>query len=268
MREDGMQQAREARRIRPWWRWPAALAVSLAAARGAWAQQLPDDLTQLPLEQLMAIDLVYGASRHEQRVTEAPSFVSVITASDIERYGYRTLADILRSVHGFYTTYDRNYTYLGVRGFSRPSDYNTRFLLLLDGHRMNDDFYGSAYVGTEGLIDVDLIDRVEIIRGPSSSLYGTSAFFAVVNVITRKPASYGGLHLTGVDASYGTPAGSATYARSFDGGRSFLASGSAYDSRGQALFYKEFNNPQDNNGVFDRGDYDRYRRLFTTATVK
>src|SRR5439155_14270859 len=149
-------------------------------------------------------------------------------------------------------------------GFSRPSDYNTRFLLLLDGHRMNDDFYGSAYVGTEGLLDVDLIDRVEIIRGPSSSLYGTSAFFAVINVITRRPAGYPGLHMSGVDASYGTPSGSVTFARAFAGGASLLASGSAYSSRGQSLFYKEYDAPLTNNGVFERGDSDRYRRLFTT----
>src|SRR5262245_22445638 len=240
MREDGMQQAREARRIRPWWRWPAALAVSLAAARGAWAQQLPDDLTQLPLEQLMAIDLVYGASRHEQRVTEAPSFVSVITASDIERYGYLTLADVLRSTHGFYTTNDRNYTYLGVRGFSRPSDYNSRFLLLIDGHRVNDNFYGAAFIGTEELIDVELIDRVEIVRGPSSSLYGTSAFFAVINVITKRQAAFPTLQMSGLGASYGTPAGRLNFAKSFEGGLSILASASALKSDGQTLFYPEY----------------------------
>jgi len=245
-----------------------ALAVWNLCAGAAAAQDLPGDLTQLPLEQLMSIDVVYGASKHQQKVTEAPSFVSVVTSEDIARNGYRTLADVLRSVHGFYTSYDRNYTYLGVRGFSRPSDYNTRFLLMLDGHRLNDDFYGSAYVGTESLVDVDLIDRVEIIRGPSSSLYGTSAFFAVVNVITRKPSSYPGLHLSGVDSSFGTPSGSLTYARVFEGGASVLASGSAYGSRGQSLFYKEYNDPTNNDGVFEKGDYDRYHRLFTTATFK
>ncbi len=260
-----MKQAHEARTSRPWWRWPAAVAVALLAARAAWAQQLPDDLTQLPLEQLMAIDLVYGASRHEQRVTEAPSFVSVITSSDIERYGYRTLADVLRSVHGFYTTYDRNYTYLGVRGFSRPSDYNSRFLLLVDGHRINDNFYGAAYVGTEEILDVEMIDRVEVIRGPSSSLYGTSALFAVVNVITKKGTDVPRLQVSAADASYGTPAGRATWAHTFAAGPSVVASGSAYNSAGQSLFYKEYNDPQDNNGVFQRGDGDHYVRLFSTA---
>src|SRR5262249_38946441 len=253
MRENDMQQPRQPRTTRPWRRWPAVLTLCLLAAGGARAQQLPEDLTQLPLEQLMAIDLVYGASRHEQRVTEAPSFVSVITSGDIERYGYRTLADVLRSVHGFYTTYDRNYTYLGVRGFSRPSDYNSRFLLLVDGHRVNDNFYGAAFVGTEEILDVELIDRVEVIRGPSSSLYGTSAFFAVVNVITRKRSDVPRLQVSAADASYGTPAGRATWAHTFAAGPSVVASGSAYNSAGQSLFFKEYDNPADNNGVFQNG---------------
>ena len=88
-------------------------------------------------------------------------------------------------MRGFYVTNDRNYSYLGVRGFSRPGDYNARILLLVDGHRMNDNVFGSALLGTEFPLDVDLIERIEIIRGPSSSLYGTSAFLAVINVITE-----------------------------------------------------------------------------------
>ena len=71
-------------------------------------------------------------------------------------------------------------------GISRPGDYNARVLLLVDGHRLNDNIFGSALIGTEFPLDVELIDRVEIIRGPSSSLYGTSAFFGVIDVITRR----------------------------------------------------------------------------------
>jgi iron complex outermembrane receptor protein len=132
------------------------------------------------------IPSVYGASKYEQKVTEAPSSVSIITSSEIKKYGYRTLADILRSVRSFYITYDRNYSYVGVRGFGRPGDYNSRILLLIDGHRTNDNIYNQAFVGAEAIIDVDLIERVEVIRGPGSSLYGSNAFFAVINVITRR----------------------------------------------------------------------------------
>ena len=100
-------------------------------------------------------------------------------------HAYRTLADVLNSVRGFYTSYDRNYSYIGVRGFARPGDYNTRVLLLIDGHRFNEPTYDMAAIGTDFPIDVSLVDKVEVIRGPASSLYGTSAFFAVINVITK-----------------------------------------------------------------------------------
>lgn len=246
---------------------PLFLACLLVTS-GAQAQDIPGDLTQLPLEQLMAIDVVYGASKHDQKTTEAPSSVSVVTSADIERNGYRTLADVLRSVHGFYSTYDRNYTYVGIRGFSRPSDYNSRFLLLVDGHRINDNFYGSGYIGPEGLIDLDLVDRVEVIRGPSSSLYGTSAFFAVVNVITRKEPDAPRLQFSGLGASYGTPAGRATFVHAFDGGPKFLVSGSAFRSDGQRLFYKEYDDPLNNNGVTEHSDDERNYRLFSTMTFR
>ena len=116
---------------------------------------------------------------------EAPASVTIINKDEIKKYGYRNLADILRSVRGFFVTNDRNYQYLGVRGFNRPGDYNTRILLLVDGHRLNDGLYDQAPIGYDFPVDIDLIDRVEVIRGPSSSIYGTNAFFAVVNVITR-----------------------------------------------------------------------------------
>ncbi len=105
--------------------------------------------------------------------------MTVTTADEIELFGYRTLAEILASVRGFYTSCDRGYTLTGVRGLNRPGDFDTRILVIIDGQKANDAVY-NAVSGSEHLLDVELIDRVEIIRGPSSSLYGTSVFFAVV----------------------------------------------------------------------------------------
>src|SRR6185295_9539486 len=107
---------------------------------------------------------VFGASKYEQKPSEAPASVSIITSEEIRKFGYRTLSEILRSVRGFFTTYDRNYSYIGARGFDRPGDYDTRVLLLLDGHRTNDNIYDQASIGTEALVDVDAIDRIEIIQ--------------------------------------------------------------------------------------------------------
>lgn len=164
---------------------------------------LPTDLTALSLEDLMDIS-IYTASKHKQKISEAPASVTVVTSNEIIKYGYRTLADILGSVNGFYTTYDRGYHYLGVRGFSRPGDFNTRLLLLINGHRMTENIYDSSLIGTGSLLDVDLIERVEIVRGPSSSLYGTNAFFAVVNIITKRAEDLGGVEISSDAGSFDT----------------------------------------------------------------
>lgn len=218
------------------------------------------DLNDLSIEQLMnvEIDTVYGASRYEQKVTEAPSSVSIVTADEIKKYGHRTLADILKSVRGFYVTYDRNYSYVGVMGFGRSGDYNDRILLLVDGHRINDNLYDQAPLGTEFPVDVDLIERVEVIRGPGSSLYGSNAFFAVINVITRQGEELGGVEMSGAAGSFDTFQGRVTYGKGFNNGIEALVSGTYYDSKGDRLFFKEFDTSANNNGITDHTDYDRF----------
>ncbi len=101
---------------------------------GALAQTDVTDLTALPIEQLMQVQVVTSASKYAQAANEAPANVSVVTAADIKAYGWRTLADILGSLPGLYTNYDRSYHTLGARGILRAGDYDTRFLLLIDGH--------------------------------------------------------------------------------------------------------------------------------------
>src|SRR5512142_86333 len=193
-------------------RFLAGLFTAFAASAFA-GEDAAADLKQLSLEELMNIEVqtIYSASKYEQKVTEAPSSVSIVTSSDIKKYGYRTLADILRSVRGFYVTNDRNYSYVGVRGFGRPGDYNSRILLLIDGHRTNDNIYDQAFVGTEAIIDIDLIDRVEIVRGPGSSLYGSNASFEVVNVITKGGRDLGGVEESGEACSFHPDKGRPTY---------------------------------------------------------
>src|ERR1039458_10044167 len=102
--------------------------------------QAGHDIMDIGLEDLMKveIDSVYGASGYKQKVTDTPASITIITADEIKRYGYRTLAEVLRNVPGFYVTSDRLSNYIGVRGFGPPGDYNSRVLLLVDGHRMKD----------------------------------------------------------------------------------------------------------------------------------
>lgn len=209
------------------------------------------------------IPSVYSASKYEQKVTEAPSSVTIITADEIKKYGYLNFAEILRSVRGFHITYDRNYHYLGVRGFGLPGDYNTRILLLIDGHRINDAIYEQAPLGTDFPIDIDLIERIEIIRGPGSSLYGTNAFFAVINVITRRGRDFKGIETSGAAGRFETYKTRVSYGDKFPNGLEMLFSGSYYSSEGDdRLFFKEFDNPENNNGIAEDLDNDRFKNFF------
>ncbi len=217
------------------------------------------NLLDMSLEDLMALDIdsVSGVSGFKQKVTEAPASVTIITAEEIQRHGYRTLADILRNVRGFYVSNDRNYSYLGVRGYGLPGDYNSRITLLIDGHRLNDNIFDAALIGTEFPIDVDSIDRVEIIRGPNSSLYIASAFLGVINVITKRGRDSQKVSVAGSAASYGTYQGRVSYGNQFKNGLELFLSGSFYDSHGQdQLFFPQFDTPATNNGIALNADDD------------
>ena len=201
------------------------------------------DFTAMSLEELGSIKVptVFGASKHEQKVTEAPSSVSIVTREDIQKHGHRTLSDVLNGVRGIYVTYDRGYSYIGVRGFNRPGDFGGRVLLMVDGHRLNDGIYDTAASGTDFPLDVDLIERVEVIRGAGSSLYGNNAFFGVINVITRRGADVNGVELSAAAASFDTYSGRASYGKRFTNGVELLLSGTLLDSAGhERLRYPEF----------------------------
>src|SRR4029077_1784343 len=174
---------------------------------------------------------VYAASKVEQKTTEAPSSITIVTSDEVKKYGYRTLAELLRSVQGFNVSYDRNYDFLGARGVSL-GDFNSRILLLVDGHRVNNNLTDGAAIGTAFLLDVDLIDRVEVIRGPGSVLYGNNAFFGVINVITRKGKQVDGVEASGEYGEFDTYKARVTVGKSFTNGWEFLFSGSYYDSAG------------------------------------
>jgi outer membrane receptor for ferrienterochelin and colicins len=237
------------------------LSISLTATAAA-ALPRAQDVAKLSLQELLDV-VVSTASKFPQDVKEAPASITVITAEEIRRYGHRTLADALRSVRGFYTSYDRNYAYLGVRGFARPGDYNTRILLLLDGHRLNDGIYDMAPIGTDFPIDVSLIDRIEVIRGPGSSLYGTSAFFAVINVVTRTGSSRKGVQVEAQGGSFQTRAVSASVGRLFDNGRELLIGASTYRSPGQEnLHFPEFDTGGPGSGMAIDLDDDESSNVF------
>jgi len=165
--------------------WLSKFAITIlfvAAAKAAQADVT--DLTELSLEQLMQVE-VSSASKYMQRSSDAPSAIQVITREEIQLHGWRTLTEALVNLPGIYANNDRVYDFLGARGFLVPGDYNTRFLLLIDGQRNNDNIYQQALTGSEGWLDMSMVERIEYVPGPGSAIYGSNAMFGVINVITR-----------------------------------------------------------------------------------
>jgi outer membrane receptor for ferrienterochelin and colicins len=226
------------------------------------------DIIDLDITNLMNIPVVFSASKFEQKSTEAPSSTTVITSEEIKRYGYRTLGDLLESVQGFYVSYDRNYQFLGARGVNL-GDFNSRILLLVNGHRVNNDLNDGAFIDTAFILDIDLIDRVEIIRGPGSVLYGNNAFFGVINVITRQGKDVHGAETSGTYGSFDAWSGRVTIGSQFTNGLQFLLSGTLYHSDGpENLFYPQFNTPGQNNGIAHNRDGDGFGSFFGSVNYK
>ena len=137
------------------------------------------DLRLDPLREVIAV------SRFAEQLDDAPSSVSVVDGQELRAFGYPTIAESLRGVRGVYLSNDHVYASVGVRGIGQPNDYGNRVLVLSDGQSLNDNLLSSSYVGSDARVDLHDVERIEIVRGPGSLLYGTGAFSGVINLVTR-----------------------------------------------------------------------------------
>lgn len=128
---------------------------------------------------------VTAVSRYAERIDDAPSSVTVIDGRELAAFGYPTIAESLRGVRGIALSNDRVYASVSVRAIGQPNDYGSRVLVLSDGQALNDNLLNSSYIGSDGRSDLGDVDRIEVVRGPGSLLYGAGAFAGVVNLVTR-----------------------------------------------------------------------------------
>lgn len=150
----------------------------------------------------MEIPSVLVASRREQSVTDAPTSVEVITADEIKQCGAASIPEALRMLTGIslMTINSRN-AFVNIRGFNEGGGTDEYILAMIDGRTINWDVYNVA-LWDEQAIGLDEIERIEVVKGPGSSLYGANAYAGVINIITKTPEQING---TRVNVAFGTP---------------------------------------------------------------
>ena len=196
------------------------------------------ELDDMSLDDLLNTTIT-TASKFSQRISESPSSAVVIRSEEIYSHGWHTLAEALSSVRGFEISSGTDYRFLGVRGFSQPGDYNSRILLLVDGIPSNDGLYDQAMIDSGFPIDLNLIERIEVVPGPGSALYGGNAYLAVINVITRRSDSIGRNATFGA-GSAGLLRGQASAGGRDEAGRHWLISASLEGSSGEDRVFPQW----------------------------
>jgi len=177
----------------------AVLLAMLAPARSAAAEgarsgppaEPAKSYAQMSLSELLQVE-VTSASAGEDTLIEAPAVVTLLTSDDLDTYQHDSIADALRYVAGFDVLDDLTTVNVGVRGISAGWGGQSNTLkAMIDGVDVGFPPTAGSFLGPE-LIPMLAVDRVEVIRGPLSALYGANAFLGLVNVVPRSAARMGG----------------------------------------------------------------------------
>jgi outer membrane receptor protein involved in Fe transport len=163
------------------------LLVSVVWCSLLQANDKTDDLSPLSLEELLNIQ-VTSTSRRDESQHLAPGVITVVTSQEISQYGARNLRDVLDRLVGIQvlSSHQRPHNKTSIRAMNGAHQEGWE-VILLNGRPIHD--------GTDGGFNFDLylgfplatIDRIEIIRGPGSVIYGTNAMAGVINIITKDP---------------------------------------------------------------------------------
>lgn len=166
------------------------LLLSGGLVLGLVAQEKPSTPQSAMEDELMALlnTPVTVAGKKAQKISEAPAIISVITAEDLEHMGVTNLYDALSTLPGINLTETfYGFTSVGVRG-NLQAHYNNKVLVLINNHPAYDTVVGSFYLEQ---IPLNMVKRIEVLRGPGSTLYGTNAFTGVIKIITKTPDEMG-----------------------------------------------------------------------------
>lgn len=162
------------------------ISILLHSQVPAVAQELtPEQVALLSIDELAQVVIV--ASKREETVQDAPGIVSVLSKEEIRNFGARTLFDLLNQLPSIYMlgSFGFPQNLISIRG-DNFAHFNTRVLLLIDGRPLREMTWGGKDPAILLGFPIDAIERLEVVRGPGSVLYGSNAFNGAINIITRK----------------------------------------------------------------------------------
>jgi iron complex outermembrane receptor protein len=173
----------------------ATWAAGAVAAATQPSRESPRDFADLSIEELMN-ESITSVSKKEQRIADAPAAIYVLTGEEILRAGHTSIPEALRMVPGLSVArLDSRTWIITARGFA--GQYAGKLLVLIDGRSVYDPFFSGV---SWELQDVPLedLDRIEVIRGPGATLWGSNAVNGVINIITKAASdTQGGLVVGG-----------------------------------------------------------------------
>jgi outer membrane receptor for ferrienterochelin and colicins len=171
------------------------LLAALAWPTTAHADPAPagDEFEGLDLVSLLDTPAnVWAATKTEQKSSEAPAIITTVTREQIAVWGYRSVAEVLSHLLGFYMVDDHTAPNLAVRGISGGLYADSSIVkVLIDGHSVAFHSTGGNFLGPE-LVPLSAVERIEVVRGPASALFGADAFLGVINIKTRSGKSLNG----------------------------------------------------------------------------
>ena len=169
-----------------------------------YAQDEPtEDIYDISLEELLDMEVV-SSTKSSVKIQKAPSVIRVYTKKDFEKFNFITLQDVLMSIPGTQIQqYRAGHQLVWIRGVQ--ARYNNKVLLLIDGVPMRDSYYGNFNI--DEMIPLEMVERIEVINGPGSVLYGANSFSGVINITTKKEGKqvgvdYGSFNTFSAHAEY------------------------------------------------------------------
>ncbi len=156
------------------------------------------DLAQMSLEDLLSVSVVTASGGSGEALVTAAGNVTVITRQDMRDNGWHSVAEALEGIPGLYVTDDGSVKSVSVRGVTPGLRGGTRLVkLMINGVPVSFRPDLRAFIGPEYL-PIEALDRIEVVKGPLSALYGADAFIATINVVTRKPEQGAATEATGM----------------------------------------------------------------------